>query len=199
MSLYDIQHLPEDDEDLNAPPPEHQTVPVDIHPTAWDDEIPVPGNLNLRCHGCGYDLTNLSERTCPECGRPFHLPVPESFELHCAECDYLLTGLTTRICPECGTGFDVKSLLFARRQGYRNPLAHRWPWDEIISYGVGAVGFMLGVGLMSGFNLKVFVVCLLLTAGPVVVATMRGADWHVSILWAGLIWGFWGVLMIMFL
>lgn len=196
MNLYDIQPLPEDEEDLNAPAPEPQIVPMDISPAAWDEDIPVPAAFEMRCHGCGHDLTGVSERTCPACERPFYLAIPESFQLHCPECDYLLTGLTTRVCPECGTGFDVKGLLFARRHQHRHRIANRWPWEVIVSYAVGVLGYTFGAGLMSGGNPGAFVLCTVLTAGPIGVATMRGADLHISVLWAGLSWGGLGLLVL---
>jgi hypothetical protein len=32
---------------------------------------PIPQNLHLKCISCGYDLTGLYERRCPECGEDF--------------------------------------------------------------------------------------------------------------------------------
>lgn len=32
---------------------------------------PIPPELNLRCTSCGYALTGLLVRICPECGEPF--------------------------------------------------------------------------------------------------------------------------------
>ena len=35
------------------------------------DGQPIGPELNLRCCSCGYDLTGLTVRRCPECGEPF--------------------------------------------------------------------------------------------------------------------------------
>lgn len=35
------------------------------------DDEPIPASLNLRCMECGYELTGLVERRCPECGEWF--------------------------------------------------------------------------------------------------------------------------------
>ena len=35
------------------------------------DGRPIPPEPNLRCCSCGYDLTGLTVRRCPECGEPF--------------------------------------------------------------------------------------------------------------------------------
>lgn len=35
------------------------------------DDEPIPATLNLRCIECGYELTGLVERRCPECGERF--------------------------------------------------------------------------------------------------------------------------------
>lgn len=35
------------------------------------DGQPIPPELNLRCCSCGYALTGLTVRRCPECGEPF--------------------------------------------------------------------------------------------------------------------------------
>jgi hypothetical protein len=35
------------------------------------DDEPVPADLDLHCTSCGYSLTGLFERRCPECGEPF--------------------------------------------------------------------------------------------------------------------------------
>lgn len=35
------------------------------------EDEPIPAELNLRCSGCGYSLTGLLERRCPECGEAF--------------------------------------------------------------------------------------------------------------------------------
>jgi hypothetical protein len=32
---------------------------------------PIPADLNLRCACCGYELTGLIDRRCPECGESF--------------------------------------------------------------------------------------------------------------------------------
>jgi hypothetical protein len=34
----------------------------------------------MRCLGCQYDLSNLPEHRCPECGRPFDPTLPETFK-----------------------------------------------------------------------------------------------------------------------
>jgi|GEM_PF-1075565 hypothetical protein len=35
------------------------------------DDEPIPAELNLRCTTCGFCLTGLLERRCPECGEAF--------------------------------------------------------------------------------------------------------------------------------
>jgi len=35
------------------------------------DDQAIPASLELRCTNCGYCLTGLIERRCPECGRAF--------------------------------------------------------------------------------------------------------------------------------
>jgi hypothetical protein len=42
-----------------------------IVPSMPRDDQPVPAELNLHCTDCGYSLTGLLERRCPECGEPF--------------------------------------------------------------------------------------------------------------------------------
>jgi hypothetical protein len=36
-----------------------------------DEGGPIPAEWKLRCLECGYDLTGLPTRVCPECGQPF--------------------------------------------------------------------------------------------------------------------------------
>lgn len=36
-----------------------------------DEGGPIPPHWELRCLQCGYDLTGLIDRVCPECGTPF--------------------------------------------------------------------------------------------------------------------------------
>lgn len=40
-------------------------------PHTRDDLQPIPAEWNLRCIECGYELTGLRNRVCPECGHPF--------------------------------------------------------------------------------------------------------------------------------
>jgi hypothetical protein len=40
-------------------------------PPSYDDGSPIPAEWRLRCPACDYDLTGLSTRRCPECGRIF--------------------------------------------------------------------------------------------------------------------------------
>jgi hypothetical protein len=40
-------------------------------PQAQDDGGPIPPEWNLHCTQCGYNLTGLTSRVCPECGQPF--------------------------------------------------------------------------------------------------------------------------------
>ena len=40
-------------------------------PTAYDDGEPIPAEWNLHCDSCGYALTGLTSRRCPECGERF--------------------------------------------------------------------------------------------------------------------------------
>jgi len=51
--------------------------PIEIVRDFDPEALPVP-DLGLRCLKCGYYLAELSERRCPECGRPFtmdeHIP-----------------------------------------------------------------------------------------------------------------------------
>lgn len=46
------------------------TIPLDTPPMPWDG-APIPEYLNLRCVHCGYLLTGLKARVCPECGKAF--------------------------------------------------------------------------------------------------------------------------------
>ncbi len=41
-------------------------------PTHTDTGGPIPAEWELACTHCGYDLTGLTTRVCPECGRSFH-------------------------------------------------------------------------------------------------------------------------------
>ncbi len=41
-------------------------------PSIYDDGEPIPQAWDLRCQSCGYSLTGLTERRCPECGNKFH-------------------------------------------------------------------------------------------------------------------------------
>jgi hypothetical protein len=45
-------------------------IPMQMPPMP-DEGRPIPEYLNLRCTRCGYDLTGLVSRTCPECGTDF--------------------------------------------------------------------------------------------------------------------------------
>jgi hypothetical protein len=40
-------------------------------PLVHDDGSAIPPEWGLRCPACDYDLTGLSARRCPECGRRF--------------------------------------------------------------------------------------------------------------------------------
>ena len=40
-------------------------------PSVYDDGTPIPEDWNLRCSTCGYLLTGLTSRQCPECGTAF--------------------------------------------------------------------------------------------------------------------------------
>jgi hypothetical protein len=40
-------------------------------PTVHDDGQPIPEEWHLRCPACEYELTGLTRRVCPECGRIF--------------------------------------------------------------------------------------------------------------------------------
>jgi len=45
---------------------------MDTHiPWMPEEGEPIPAELNLRCTHCGYELTGLIERRCPECGEEF--------------------------------------------------------------------------------------------------------------------------------
>jgi hypothetical protein len=54
----------------NLPPPRNARFRSGT-PLALDDGSPIPAEWDLRCSGCDYDLTGLSARRCPECGRRF--------------------------------------------------------------------------------------------------------------------------------
>jgi hypothetical protein len=41
-------------------------------PTQTDTGGPISAEWELACTHCGYDLTGLTTRVCPECGRSFH-------------------------------------------------------------------------------------------------------------------------------
>jgi len=47
---------------MNIPPPPDET-----------DEAGIRPELNLTCEGCGYSLTGLRSRRCPECGMEFDI------------------------------------------------------------------------------------------------------------------------------
>ena len=40
-------------------------------PTLFDDGKPILPDWDLRCCACGYQLTGLTSRRCPECGEAF--------------------------------------------------------------------------------------------------------------------------------
>ena len=40
-------------------------------PLVDDDGSPIPEEWGICCPSCEYNLTGLTVRTCPECGRPF--------------------------------------------------------------------------------------------------------------------------------
>ena len=40
-------------------------------PLVHDDGSPIPAEWELTCPTCGYELTGLSVRRCPECGKRF--------------------------------------------------------------------------------------------------------------------------------
>ena len=40
-------------------------------PSKHDDGSPIPAEWKLTCLQCGYDLTGLAGRICPECGTQF--------------------------------------------------------------------------------------------------------------------------------
>lgn len=115
--------------------------------SSWDERIPVPPELHLTCEGCGEDLTWLEKRTCPQCGRPFHLPIPPDLDLHCLKCNYELTGLTARRCPECGTPFSVRELLRRPPAYERYPLADRFPWFGLLEWCLAIVSGGAGLSL----------------------------------------------------
>ena len=48
-----------------------QGVHTRIPPMPHEDQA-IPPELGLRCCWCGYDLTGLPVRRCPECGEPFN-------------------------------------------------------------------------------------------------------------------------------
>lgn len=61
-----------------------------ITPPMPGDGQPIPAELNLRCVQCGYLLTGLVNRVCPECGTPFdpletfHANIKSTWEFHFA-------------------------------------------------------------------------------------------------------------------
>ena len=87
---------------------------------------------DMFCLDCGYALTNLDERKCPQCGRPYDpsdsttvdtKPIEESRPQwlrtllfgereggRCHYCGYSLKGLGKQgNCPECGTEYTEES------------------------------------------------------------------------------------------
>lgn len=58
-----------EEQDADAPKPRPLDLPM---PTVFDLGGPIPADWELRCTKCGYDLTGLTTRTCPECGRRFN-------------------------------------------------------------------------------------------------------------------------------
>ncbi|MCA9299018.1 MAG: hypothetical protein KDA28_08125, partial [Phycisphaerales bacterium] len=95
----------------------------------------------MRCRTCQYELWNLAERTCPECGSPY-LPsdydfVPNTVEFLCPNCERAYYGLDERGHPprgevtcECGFEVDLDQMILRPRDGCRTadtmPQHHPW-------------------------------------------------------------------------
>lgn len=156
----------------------------------WDENMPVPEELGLKCGACGYDLTGLDQRMCPKCKTMFRLPIPEELDLHCRECNYNLTGLTTRTCPECGSSFDVKGLLFARQMGRRYPLADRVPWQTLSGIVLMVVGFIL-ILRAPCFSVSF---CCVVSLVIVIRGYQTGRELSQSIFFVGVFWAVVGAL-----
>lgn len=53
------------------PAPSNGATRVVVRTTSWvrDAELPAPAVVGTRCSSCGYDLSNSTSVTCPECGK----------------------------------------------------------------------------------------------------------------------------------
>jgi predicted RNA-binding Zn-ribbon protein involved in translation (DUF1610 family) len=172
-------------------------VPRHVERFYWDDDVAVPAELHLTCQGCGCDLTGLDRRTCPNCGKKFHVPIPEELDLHCAECDYNLTGLVSRTCPECGTKFVLRERVLERRAGSRLVLRDRIPWDDWVIYLLAAVLGGFGVVVILHQAPPLIVIYLVTGFGVGAVAYIRGNDLPRIILWIGVTWAIMGLLVLL--
>lgn len=94
-----------------------------VIPRMPGEDEPIPAELRLRCINCGYELTGLISRCCPECGEIFDpretwLENERStwayhFENVCTKWDYARLAYLAflAICFFALAGIDIKTLL----------------------------------------------------------------------------------------
>jgi hypothetical protein len=150
----------------------------DISPENEDAERqprPIPEEWGLRCVNCGYDLTGLVERRCPECGEPFDvIPTLRANERstwayilanRCSPISYPLFLLLRRF------GVPVPTLEWLLRSG------------DIVYYTVLAVMGLTLALLVLVQTFALFALGLLATGEVLLAALGRGRPWIRLILW----------------
>jgi hypothetical protein len=83
------------------------------------EDQPIPAELNLRCAHCGYLLTGLITRVCPECGEAFdpletfQANIKSTWEFHFEyfrpRWQYILLGAATALAL---IGFALVAIVF---------------------------------------------------------------------------------------
>ena len=84
-------------------------------PSVYDDGSAIPEDWNLRCTTCGYLLTGLTSRQCPECGTGF---IPRrTWEANRDREDSPISGWADTICMWAMyvMGFGLLVLGFSHR------------------------------------------------------------------------------------
>ena len=89
-----------------------------MQPTHDDHYI----SSGLECPYCRYDLTSLTSRRCPECGKEFLIVRPEDvrfkpsrFEqssMICPSCSFPNRGVMPKSCRQCGRVFSWHERIF---------------------------------------------------------------------------------------